>query len=198
MYGDLALKTWPTWLHGLISIFPPHSQIRKLISKFSPPQTRISSSYVPRKLKYDFWMASKPPAIVGESIGLISISGIQELRTLAVYAAAQVKVIPLNCVLLYKSEILLTQSKTPFEIAFVLVRPIEKVSLSMFSITGVWTRVGSSAIRANIGSSHRLWHSQWASRNTSTSPFAAAAPVRRALMSPWRSGWRMSFTCNGG
>ena len=94
-------------------------------------------------------------------------------------------------------QLLLTQSKTPFAIAFALVSPIENESLSMFSITGVCTRVGSSAIRANIGSNHLLWHSQCASKNTITSPWAALAPVNRAFINPCRSGCRISLTVYG-
>ena len=102
------------------------------------------------------------------------------------------------------------QSKTPFWMfdAGVIIMP--NVSLSMFSITGVCTRRSSPAMRSIIGMSQCSWHSQCASRKTSTSPRAALAPVSRALsflikvfryqqrqetlINPCRSGWRISFT----
>lgn len=38
VYGELFRNKWPTWEHGTISIRPPHCQIRKDISRLSPPQ----------------------------------------------------------------------------------------------------------------------------------------------------------------
>lgn len=49
-----------------ISIRPPHIQIRKLISKLSPPQIFILSSYDPISKKYWRSIENKPPAIAGD------------------------------------------------------------------------------------------------------------------------------------
>ena len=40
----LSLNTWPTCEHGIISSVPPHCQMRKDISRFSPPHTSIDMS----------------------------------------------------------------------------------------------------------------------------------------------------------
>ena len=70
-YGAVFGKTWPTIEHGIISRLPPHIQTRKLISKFSPPQTSIPVSYDPILRKYSRETAKRPPAIVGVRTGSV-------------------------------------------------------------------------------------------------------------------------------
>lgn len=53
---------------------------------------------------------------------------------------------------------------------------------------------GFCAILAARGSSQPLEHSQCASKNVNISPFAAAAPLSLALISPCRLGSRIILT----
>ena len=73
VYGCFLRKTWPTREHGIISKSPPHCHTRKLISKFSPPQTSISMSYSPSSINHCFCILNRPPAIMGVLIGAITL-----------------------------------------------------------------------------------------------------------------------------
>lgn len=64
----------------------------------------------------------------------------------------------------------------------------------MTSITGQTTRVGSSATRSNNGSSQFSLHSQWLSKNVSTSAIAASAPRTRERTKPSRFSFRITRT----
>lgn len=68
------------------------------------------------------------------------------------------------------------------------------VSMLMTSITGQTTRVGSSATRSNNGSSQFSLHSQWLSKNVSTSAIAASAPRTRERTKPSRFSFRITRT----
>jgi len=52
----------------------------------------------------------------------------------------------------------------------------------------------SCAMRVSSGTNQFGWHSQWASRNTMTSPVAYRAPLVRVPIKPRRSEFRYSFT----
>lgn len=62
------------------------------------------------------------------------------------------------------------------------------------SMTGQTTRVESSATRSNNGSSQFSLHSQWLSKNVSTSATAASAPRTRDRTKPSRLSFRMTRT----
>lgn len=68
------------------------------------------------------------------------------------------------------------------------------VSILMTSMTGHTTRVGSSATRSSSGSNHISLHSQWLSRNVSTSAMAASAPRTLERTKPSRFSLRITLT----
>uniref|UniRef100_A0A182UT60 Uncharacterized protein n=1 Tax=Anopheles merus TaxID=30066 RepID=A0A182UT60_ANOME len=70
--GERLARTWPTREHGTHSMLPPHCQILKLSSKFSPPQTSRPESYAPSSRKNFRLMANRPPAWVGLRYGSLS------------------------------------------------------------------------------------------------------------------------------
>lgn len=76
VYGELFRNRCPTCEHGTISMRPPHCHIRNDISKLSPPQIFILSSYEPSSKKYFLSMENSPPAMAGDGNGCV----ISELR----------------------------------------------------------------------------------------------------------------------
>ena len=147
---------------------PPQVQILKLISKFSPPQTFIALSYVPRKLKYDFFIENNPPAMVGDRIGWSSREWFQWSDP-PFQCASQLKpqkmddfstkywimsfiyyVWKLKYFIYSQSNSYFIQTisheKIPFWMNIVCVMLIRNVVISIFSITGVIT----AEIRVNF------------------------------------------------
>lgn len=62
----LITSSQPCKLHHMAIVFVLGLLTRKEISRFSPPQMSMPSSYSPSSWKYRRSMANRPPAMVGE------------------------------------------------------------------------------------------------------------------------------------
>lgn len=149
-------------------------------------------------------MTNKPPAIIGVRIAVegsfcrsTRSSGLKysHLKTYArkmitsyKYASSHI-----HCILALTEHALTKfQSKPPRRSA---EAPIYwNVSMLMTSMTGHTTRVTSSATRSSSGSSHISLHSQWLSRNVSTSASAVSAPRTLDRTKPSRLSLRITLT----
>ena len=145
---------------------------------------------------------NRPPAIVGDLTGIASSAGLYGLCLSVQWSQSKISLNKINTHDGLYGSCTGAQLKPKFHVKIplktsrVFVSSTPNVPMSIFSITGVSTRVGSSAMRWSIGSSQWGAHSQCASKKVNTSPLASAAPRNRAWIKPSRVGCRRSLEKN--
>ena len=172
----------PTWEHGRISSLPPHIQVLKESSRFSPPHISKSGSYLPSLLKKSLLIEKSPPAIVGVLTGRDGSSKSVRLELCQLNIKFQLKpptaIFPILSIFLLHINESLKSAREP--LSFYLNWYLN-VSELMPLIIGQTTLRLSSAIWCKSGSNHPIVTSQWASRNVKTSLCALSAPISLPL-----------------